>query len=120
MKSPKRPQNLTNFARKNRVQMTPAERLLWAKLRSSPGGIRFRRQHPVGGFILDFTCAAAMLGIELDGDSHEGKFESDASRDAKLASMGWKVVRMPNAQVLSEAHETAEWLVKMCQDRIEN
>ncbi len=61
-----------------------------------------------------------MLGIELDGDSHDGKMESDASRDAKLALMGWKMIRLPNSQVLNEAHETAEWLVDMCQKRLED
>jgi very-short-patch-repair endonuclease len=97
MKTPKRPVQLTKFARENRKEMTSSERLLWEKLKLSPGGLRFRRQHPVGGFILDFACASAMLGIELDGDSHDGKVESDASRDAKLASMGWEIVRLPNS-----------------------
>jgi very-short-patch-repair endonuclease len=59
-------------ARDGRRVMTPAERLLWDKLRKHQvSGYKFRRQHPIGSYIVDFYCPAKHLAIEIDGDSHE-------------------------------------------------
>ena len=62
---------ILDHARELRQPQTPAEQLLWRYLRSRPWeGIKFRCQHPIGRFIVDFYCAQAKLVIEIDGDSH--------------------------------------------------
>ncbi|MDD4891883.1 MAG: DUF559 domain-containing protein [Phycisphaerae bacterium] len=84
-------------ARQLRAEQTPPELLLWNCLRSRKlGGLKFRRQHPLGPFILDFYCNEALLGVELDGKSHEGKVGADASRIAWFESHGIKVLRFRN------------------------
>jgi leucyl-tRNA synthetase len=92
-------------ARELRQRMTRAEALLWQALRRKPWGIRFRRQHPIGSFILDFYCAQARLGIEIDGGYHEenAQAENDASRSAViLQRRGIDVVRFSNDEVLED------------------
>jgi very-short-patch-repair endonuclease len=65
--------------------MTKPERILWNALRNRQlDGHHFRRQHPIGDFIVDFFCAEARLVIEVDGDSHAGQREYDARRTAWL------------------------------------
>ncbi len=85
------------FARGLRGRMTPAEVVLWGGLRQGVLGVRFRRQHPVVPYTLDFACLALQLGVEVDGETHAG---GDAGRDAVLAGLGWRVVRFSNAEVL--------------------
>lgn len=69
------------YARRLRAEMTPAERIVWRKLRNRRfGHAKFRRQQPLDCYVADFFCAAARLVIELDGDSHMGKEERDAIR----------------------------------------
>lgn len=93
-------------ARRLRREMTAAERLLWAHLRAGQlGGWRFRRQHPVDRFVLDFYCPAARLAIELDGAQHhspEGQAH-DAERDDRLRQQhGITVLRLDNALLLRQ------------------
>jgi len=66
--------------------MTRPERTLWALLRHNQQGLHFRRQHPVGPFVLDFYCAAARLCVEIDGPGHDERGQQDASRTAWLWS----------------------------------
>ncbi len=73
--------------------MTMPERTLWSLLRRQQQGLRFRRQHPIGPFILDFYCPAAKLCVEIDGPSHAEQAEYDARRDRWLAERGIKVLR---------------------------
>ena len=79
--------------------MTQPERTLWAMLRGNTTGMRFRRQHPIGPFILDFYCPAARLAVEVDGQGHDG--ERDARRTAWLAGEGIKVMRFVAADIES-------------------
>ena len=93
-------------ARRLRREMTAAEQLLWAHLRAGQlGGWRFRRQHPVDRFVLDFYCPAARLAIELDGAQHhspEGRAH-DAERDDRLRQRhGITVLRLDNALLLRQ------------------
>jgi very-short-patch-repair endonuclease len=67
-------------------------------------GLKFRRQHPVGGFVLDFYCPSLSLAIELDGPCHDTPEQAahDAARSALLAARGIRVLRLPNSEVTAE------------------
>ncbi len=82
------------------------ERFLWSQLRANQvGGLHFRRQHPVGPYILDFYCAQAELAIELDGFSHDECEQHDAERTRYLESLGMRVVRFSNDEVLNNLRD---------------
>ena len=91
----------TRFARRLRRNMTPAERLLWWKLKEKQQGWKFLRQTPVRPFVVDFACLEVLLAIEVDGASHSTKDELDydASRTLYLESQGWRVVRFWNREI---------------------
>jgi very-short-patch-repair endonuclease len=94
---------LENRARQLRQEATPAEQILWDALRAGRlDGLKFRRQHPVGRFVLDFYCAARRLCIELDGGIHEQQRDRDAARDQELLAHGVRTLRFPNAQVMND------------------
>ena len=96
---------LNAAAREMRRQATPAEALLWQQLRRGwMGGHRFRRQHPVGQFILDLYCADRKLAIELDGAHHaeEDQALRDEERTAVLRGYGIRVLRFRNEEVLND------------------
>ena len=98
-------QDIKERARLMRQNPTPAEQILWRRLRRKQvGGFHFRRQHPIGRFIVDFYCAAARLVIEIDGSIHDtpGQREYDAARQAHLEDIGLRVLRFSNAQGISE------------------
>ncbi len=81
------------FAREQRKHSTRAERQLWSALRHRQLGAKFRRQHPISDFVLDFYCAEAALAIEIDGPAHERQAEYDHWRDVRLRQMGIRVLR---------------------------
>ena len=88
-------------ARELRQQMTPAEAALWERLRRKQlGGLKFRRQHPIGRFIVDFYCPSARLIVEVDGKIHDYQKRQDAARDAFLTQRGYRVLRFRNEAVL--------------------
>ena len=81
--------------------MTASEARLWYHLRAKRfSGAKFRRQTVIGPFIADFTCRAAMLVIEIDGDTHGSTAEYDAERTAYLEQQGWSVLRFTNTDVM--------------------
>src|SRR6476660_8896380 len=87
-----------------RRAMTRAEILLWRYLKAHHlDGISFRRQAPMGRYVLDFVCHAAHVIVELDGETHDfdAQQRNDSVRDAWLASRGYLVLRFTNEQVLS-------------------
>ena len=94
-------------ARKNaktlRIGMTDAERRLWSRIRHEQLGVKFRRQHPVGTYVLDFACLAPKLAIEIDGSQHLEQLTYDERRTAWLASQGYAVLRVWANEVLSES-----------------
>jgi very-short-patch-repair endonuclease len=91
------------FARTLRKQMTDAERLLWRHLRNRElGGWKFRRQYPVGTYIVDFICVEKNVVIEVDGGQHAENEALDLQRSAYLNKMGYRVLRFWNNEVLIE------------------
>jgi very-short-patch-repair endonuclease len=103
-------------ARKLRREMSYPEVLLWQRLRGSPNGIKFRRQHPVGSdYTADFFCAAACLVIEIDGAVHDqpGVVAADIMRDRYMQSHGFKVVRIAARDVLRDADAVADAIVSL-------
>jgi len=84
--------------------MTPPEIALWLALRRNDAGLRFRRQHPAGPYILDFYCASAALVIEVDGEAHSrgDRPTRDAARDTWLADQELRILRYPAAEVLRD------------------
>jgi very-short-patch-repair endonuclease len=91
-----------------RIKMTEAEKVLWSKLRNRKvKGYRFRRQHPVREFVVDFFCYEGKLVIELDGEIHDDPFqkERDQERTDILQSMGLKVIRFRNKEVLDNPED---------------
>ena len=99
------------FAKQLRRRMTDAEVILWSRLRRKPvGGIQFRRQHPIGPYIVDFACAPAKLAIEIDGATHgsEAEIAYDRRRDAYLRAQGWRVVRFNNTDIYENLYGVVE------------
>ncbi len=89
-------------ARQMRHDPTPAEDALWQALRGGKLGARFRRQHAVGRFIVDFFCPSAGLVVEVDGAAHDQSTGYDAARDRELEAKGFRVLRFGNDRVLSD------------------
>jgi very-short-patch-repair endonuclease len=87
------------FAREQRHTPSRAEDILWAAVRGSQLGAKFRRQHPLGLFVLDFYCDQSALAVEVDGPLHEGQEEYDAWRDAVLGEQGIRTLRFRNEVV---------------------
>lgn len=110
---------LTIAAREKRRHPTPAERLLWERLRRRQlDGYCFRRQHPIDRFIVDFYCAEAGLVIEVDGASHDGQIALDAERDAILATLGLRVLRVRNEDVLHDLDHVLARIARQWREKI--
>jgi very-short-patch-repair endonuclease len=100
-------------ARMRRKNPTISEGLLWSILRGSQlSGLRFRREHPVGPWILDFACVSRMLAIEVDGGYHDSNVEQDLARQADIENRGWTVIRFSSDQVEQDAEAVAREVVK--------
>jgi very-short-patch-repair endonuclease len=92
--------HFTNIARKLRKQATKTETLLWRKLKMRQiQGFKFRRQQPIGPYIVDFVTFEKKLVIELDGGQHAMEREKDEERDAWLKDQGYEVLRFWDNQV---------------------
>ncbi|HEX6962553.1 MAG TPA: endonuclease domain-containing protein [Lacipirellula sp.] len=97
-----------------RKSTTKPEQLLWSILRGRQlGGLKFRRQHPVEPYVVDFYCAEAKLVVELDGESHNGREEYDERRSEFLAKLGLKVFRVTNDDVLTNLDGVAEGIYRV-------
>ncbi|MBN8591789.1 MAG: endonuclease domain-containing protein [Anaerolineae bacterium] len=104
-------ENLKAYAREMRHQPTPAESHLWRRLRGRRvGGMRIRRQYAIAGFIVDFVCLERFLIIEVDGSIHDlpDQQERDALRQAYLESLGYRVLRFTNSDVLGSVDAVLE------------
>jgi very-short-patch-repair endonuclease len=93
--------HMVRRARGLRRDETPPEQLLWLALRNGQiGGLKFRRQHPIGPYVVDFFCHGAKLVVELDGMSHDRKASADAVRANFLESQGLRILRVTNEDVM--------------------
>jgi len=92
-------------ARYLRHEETKAEKILWEALRNKKLGVKFRRQHPIDKFILDFYAPEIKLGIELDGFSHKENTEYDKLRTEYLKSKGIKIIRFWNSEIENNLKE---------------
>lgn len=100
--------HLKTFRKQLRNNLTPAEATLWTFLKKKQlGGRKFRRQHSIGKYILDFYCPSERLAIELDGEVHNTihQMEHDAERDLFLNHTGIKVLRFENKWVFLRTEE---------------
>lgn len=105
---------LISLAKNLRENSTNAELLMWSILRNKNiEGLRFRRQHTILGYILDFYCHEFKLAIELDGGSHaqDDKIESDNLRTKKLNSIGITVLRFWNNDVLNDIEGVVDTII---------
>jgi len=89
-------------ARSLRKNPTEAEKVLWGHLRCwQVDGYKFRRQQPLGNYIVDFVCLEHKLIVELDGGQHSEMINNDAKRSAVLQSNGFRVLRVWNAEIFT-------------------
>lgn len=109
------PPALIQHARDMRHEPSKAENVLWQVLRNRQMcGLKFRRQHVLASFILDFYCVETKLVIEVDGDSHAEQVEYDQQRTAWLESQGCRVIRFTNFDVLENLSGVIETIQTMC------
>ena len=102
------------FARKLRKEQTDAERRLWWQLRNRQlEGWKFRRQFPVGEYVVDFVCIDAKLIIELDGGQHSEQSQYDENRTRDLEKAGFVVLRFWNNDVLTNSEGVIEEILRM-------
>ena len=102
-------------AKELRREMTPAENILWQRLRRNQlNGLHFRRQQIIDGFIVDFYCHVASLIVEVDGDIHTKQKKQDAERDAHLISRGFQILRFTNGDVSNNLPIVLEKISKAC------
>ena len=103
----------TERARSLRKSQTEAEGLLWSVLRSKQlCGLKFRRQHPIGPFYVDFACVAQRVVVDLDGEYHDYIAAEDLRRQHYLESQGWRVFRFCNDDVLQDTEAVARSIAR--------
>ncbi len=106
-------------ARRLRQQLTPAESVLWSALsRRQLVGLKFRSQHPVGRFIVDFYCPSCKLVIEVDGGIHVQQQDYDSVRTEQLEAFGYRVLRFTNEDVLNDLPTVLAHIVKVAEARL--
>lgn len=114
-RNPPRPEEMTQRARQLRHDSTGPEKALWRELRNRRlGRLKFRRQVPIGPYVVDFLCEYHHLVVELDGDSHVGRAVHDGKRTAFLESKGFRVIRFDNDSVLREVESVLAGILLAC------
>lgn len=107
--------NLIKTAKALRKNSTKAERLLWRNLRAKQlQGFKFRRQEPLGDYVVDFVCFEKRLVIEVDGGQHMIKVVKDKQRERWLKNQGFKILRFWNNEVLRNIEGVLEVIRRNC------
>ena len=108
------PPTLRSFAQRLRGGQADAEQKLWLRLRNGLlKGWKFRRQHPIGVYIVDFCCLEGMLIIELDGGQHVEQVDAEKERSKYLSSVGFQVLRLWNDAVLLKTDDVLEEILRV-------
>ena len=106
---------LQERARELRKNMTPAEKILWEKLRHNQlKGLQFRRQQIINPFIVDFYCHAKALVVEVDGDIHDLQQDYDAERSSYLVARGFRILRVTNDDVKNNLVAVLQKISEAC------
>jgi very-short-patch-repair endonuclease len=99
-----------------RAAPTAAEAALWSALRGRRvDGWKFRRQHVIAGYIVDFYCSELRLAVEVDGAIHQARVTEDRQRNQDLASLGVRVMRLRNADVLERLVDVVDGVARLCE-----
>jgi very-short-patch-repair endonuclease len=102
---------MLDCARQLRRDMTLPERMLWREVRGRGLGPRFRRQVPIGPYVVDFYCPQAKLVVEVDGDFHGDRLIEDRDRAVWLDAQGYRVVRVQAVDILTALEDVLERLL---------
>ncbi|HVZ30293.1 MAG TPA: endonuclease domain-containing protein [Asticcacaulis sp.] len=116
-----RQRETVELARKQRREMSLPEMLIWSRIKGrEPGKAAWRRQYPIGPYVLDFYCAKAKLAVEIDGVSpdHGDRPEKDDRRMKWLEAQGLEIMRIPAADVLQDPRDIVEVLRSLARDRV--
>ena len=108
---------LIERAQEMRAKPTPAEAALWYELKGKKLNAKFRQQHLIGDFIVDFVCLDKKLIVEVDGEIHKQQVEADTLRTEQLENDGYKVIRFSNAKVLTNIEEVLAEISKILLQR---
>ncbi len=103
-------------ARRLRRHLTPPEVRLWQALRRQAAGLKVRRQHPFGPYVLDFYVASAKLAVEIDGKAHDfgDRPERDGERDDWLLERGVRTLRIASSDVMADLDAVVRLIVDNC------
>lgn len=102
-------------AKELRREMTPAEKILWKRLKANKlNGLHFRRQQIVHGYFADFLCHQRDLIVEVDGGIHDLQQEYDAEREEYLRSLGFRIIRFTNEEVTKNLTGVLQRIVEEC------
>ncbi len=104
-------------AKEMRSNMTESEKALWEALRNSAIGLKFRRQHIIDQFIVDFVCLSKMLVVEIDGKIHDNQKEYDEGRTAELNRLGFEVIRFENEELAENLSVVVDKIKSICESR---
>ena len=108
--------NKTETRRRLRYRSTEPEQIFWYRIRNRQiNNLKFRRQHSIGPFVVDFYCAEKLLVIEIDGDSHATKrgILSDLNRTAFIESKGYQIIRYNNSDIINNIDGVLEDLMRL-------
>ena len=102
-------------AKELRCEMTPAERILWKHLKANRlNGLHFRRQQIIHGYFADFLCHQHDLIVEVDGGIHDLQKEYDAQREGYLKSLGFRIIRFKNEEVMKNLNRVLQRIIEEC------
>jgi len=107
-------------ARQLRQQATEAEKILWKALRNRElNNLKFRRQHPIASYVVDFYCAEVILIVEVDGSMHNIPEERnyDKARQEDLENMGYSVIRFTNTQIENDLDNVLSIIIKTAEEQ---
>ena len=109
----KHPKNIIR-AKNLRKSMSDSERIFWHQINRNQLGVKFRRQQPIGPYIVDFICHELKLVIELDGDQHATNLAYDNKRTKFIESNGYKLIRIANAELTKKNIPTIIDTLRLC------